>query len=56
MDANHVFEAIAEIEGWESPWSCPISEGCNHVAKGPFRMFLHYGFGTHHMNHRKKAR
>lgn len=52
MDWNNDYEALMRLDGHE-PYACS-TEGCNHVARGPWGQLIHFGHGAHHLRHRNK--
>lgn len=52
MDWNRSYEQLMRLDG-RVPYGCPHGQ-CNHVARTSFGSLVHYGFGSHHLNHRKK--
>jgi hypothetical protein len=54
MDWNKSYEQLMRLDG-RTPYSCPYGQ-CNHVARSTFSNLVHYGFGSHHMNHRKRRK
>lgn len=53
MDWTKNYERLMRDLGFE-PYSCPYRR-CNHVARSTFGQLVHYGFGSHHMDHRRRG-